>query len=274
MMSIREKRTTFKRRYIQLVCAVLYNCHFTGFVTGRIYKGDVKGVCVPGLNCYSCPGAIGACPLGSLQGAIANSAYKLPFYMLGTLMLFGVLLGRMICGFLCPFGLIQELVFKLPLPKFKKSKVTRTLSYLKYLILAVFVIGIPLTKLMPGFCKYICPAGTLLAGIPLVSMNANLQGMVGWLFTWKVFALAVCLLLCSVCFRAFCRFICPLGAIYSFFHPIAFFGMKVDKEKCTGCNACIRYCKMDTLRVGDRECIHCGECKKVCPQDAIHLRRL
>ena len=73
---------------------------------GNIYKGDLKGMCVPGLNCYSCPGAIGACPLGSLQSALLNSKFKTPYYILGLLIIFGALLGRVVCGFLCPFGLL------------------------------------------------------------------------------------------------------------------------------------------------------------------------
>nr|WP_026494924.1 4Fe-4S binding protein [Butyrivibrio sp. WCD3002] len=261
------------RQYSQLISAVLYNCHITGFADGRIYKGASKGVCVPGLNCYSCPGAVCACPLGSLQGALAKSAYKLPLYMLGTIILFGIFLGRVICGFLCPFGFLQELIYKLPFPKIKKNRITRALSYLKYVILLLFVVAIPMVKLLPGFCKYICPAGTLEAGIPLVIMDEHLQNQLGLLFSWKVFVLIMCIIACSVCYRAFCRFICPLGAIYSFFNPIAFFGMKVDKEKCTGCNACIHFCKMDTKKVGDHECIHCGECASVCPEGAISCGR-
>ena len=93
---------------IQLITAVLYNCNITGFAKGTIYQGDVKGLCVPGLNCYSCPGAVGACPLGSLQSALVSSKYKLPYYMLGVLLLFGIFFGRVICGFLCPFGFLQE----------------------------------------------------------------------------------------------------------------------------------------------------------------------
>ena len=259
----------FSRRYMQLIAAVLYNCNFKGFATGKIYKGNIKGLCAPGLNCYSCPGAVVACPLGSLQAALGGSAQKIPFYILGTLLLFGILLGRVICGFLCPFGLLQELLYKIPVPKIKKSRITKILSYVKYVVLGVFVVLIPFIKAAPGFCKYICPAGTLEAGIPLVLLNERLQDQIGFMFSWKVFILAACLLLNSFCYRAFCRFICPLGAIYSFFNPIAFFGVRVDKSKCTGCNACIRICKMDTSRVGDRECIHCGECRKVCPEGAI-----
>ena len=221
------------------------------------------------MNCYSCPGAVAACPLGSLQNAIAGSAYRFPLYMLGLLLLFGLFLGRLICGFLCPFGFLQDLLHKIPFPKIKKSRVTRVLSYLKYVILIVFVIVIPLVQLAPGFCEYICPAGTLEAGIPLVLMNELLQSKIGFLFSWKVFVLAAILLLCMFCFRAFCRFLCPLGAIYSFFNPIAFFGIRVDQEKCVGCNLCVKDCKMDVRCVGDRECIECGECQKKCPHDAI-----
>ncbi len=264
----------FKRKFTQLIAAVLYNFNFAGFIEGRIYKGKTKGVCAPGLNCYSCPGAVLSCPLGSLQGALQKSAYKVPLYMLGTLLLFGILLGRMICGFLCPFGLIQELLHLIPVPKIKKSRFTKILSYLKYIILAVFVVLIPIVRFVPGFCKYICPAGTLEAGIPLAIADEKLRTQLGFLFSWKVFLAAICILLCMFCYRAFCRFICPLGAIYSFFNPVSFFGITVDKEKCTGCNACISICKMDTKKVGDHECIHCGACKSVCPEEAIFYKNV
>ncbi len=272
IMRLHEHMAAFGRRYVQLLAAVLYNCHLSGFVTGRIGKSISKGICAPGLNCYSCPGAVVSCPLGSLQGALSMSAYRFPFYMLGTILLFGILLGRVICGFLCPFGLIQELLHAIPFPKVKKNRLTRALSYMKYVILALFVIVIPIVKMSPGFCKYICPAGTLEAGIPLVLLDEEIRETAGLLFSWKVYVLVVCILLCAVCYRAFCRFFCPLGAIYSFFNPVAFFGISVDRGKCTGCNACIAACRMDTKRVGDRECIHCGACRNVCPEDAIRYR--
>ncbi len=265
----RKTGRDFGRRYVQLITAVLYNCHITGFATGRIYRGSFKGICAPGLNCYSCPGAVFACPLGALQGALAGSARRIPYYVLGTFLLFGVLLGRVICGFLCPFGLIQELLHAVPLPKIRKSRVTRGLSCVKYGILIVLVIAYPLIRIAPGFCRIFCPAGTLEAGIPLVLKDAHLREQIGGLFSLKVAVLAACILLCMICYRAFCRFFCPLGAIYSLFHPIAFWGIRVEEEKCTGCQACVHACRMDVRRVGDRECIHCGDCRNVCPERAI-----
>jgi len=194
--------------------SIIYNSNFAGFVSGTIYQGNIKGICVPGLNCYSCPGAIGACPLGSLQSALGELRFKLPLYIVGTLVVFGTMLGRAICAFLCPFGLIQELLYKVPSPKIKKNIWTRRLSWLKYAVLIVFVIGLPIYHVIqssvsvPAFCKYICPAGTLTAGIPLVVMNSDLQAIIGALFM-SVFM-----------YRPFCRFLCPLGAIYSFFNRI------------------------------------------------------
>ena len=261
----------FGRRITQVVAAVLYNCNIKGFATGHIYKGKIKGLCVPGLNCYSCPGAVGACPLGSLQSGLLSlsTLKKIPYYVLGILILSGLLLGRFICGFLCPFGLLQELLDKIPVKKIKKNRVTAVLAYLKYVILAVFVIIIPLAFKFPGFCKFICPAGTLEGGIPLLIANESLRKIAGFLFSWKCGVLLVILILCVFCHRAFCRFLCPLGALYSLFNPVSFFGIKVDKEKCNGCNACVRHCKMDVKKVCDKECVQCGDCREVCAQNAI-----
>ena len=263
-----------KRRFTQVICAVLYNCNFTGFTKGTIYKGELKGACVPGLNCYSCPGAIASCPLGSLQTALLSSRYKFPYYILGILLLFGVLFGRIICGFLCPFGLLQELLYKIPTKKAKKNKWTRRLSYVKYGILLVFVIGIPLIFYVPGFCKYICPAGTLEGGIPLVFLNEKLQRLLGGLFNWKLLVLFVILVSVVFIFRGFCRFICPLGAFYGLFHKVSILGMQVEEHKCTHCSQCVKHCKMDIRHVGDAECIACGECIDVCKSHAISYKKV
>lgn len=259
----------FRRRYIQVISALLYNANFKGFMEGKIYQGDIKGACVPGLNCYSCPGALGSCPLGALQNSITAANKKIPFYIVGTLLLFGVLLGRVICGFLCPFGLIQELLYKIPSPKLKKNRITKVLSKMKYVILIVFVIVISFINKYPAFCKLVCPAGTLEGGIPLVLKNDSIAAMTGILFNWKVTILIIIIVGSIFIYRDFCRFICPLGAIYAFFNKISIFGVCVDESKCIHCDKCIRECKMDISCVGDKECIQCGECKKVCPTGAI-----
>lgn len=267
----------FKRHLIQLLAALLYNLNFQGFATASLYQGPLKGACVPGLNCYSCPGAIGACPIGSLQAALAASDRKLPLYMIGNLLAFGALLGRTVCGWLCPFGLIQDLIDKIPLPKVRKGAWSRVLSWGKYLVLGGLVIAAPIALAQvtgvgtPAFCAWLCPAGTLEAGLPLVSADAVLQAMTGALFTWKVAVLVALLAVCLFVYRPFCRFLCPLGALYSFFNRFALLRYRVDEERCTGCGSCVAACKVDVRCVSDRECIQCGACATICPEDAIRF---
>ena len=272
-----------KRRLVQLYCALLYNAHIKGFFEGEIYKSKsptTKGICVPGFNCYSCPGAVGACPLGSLQNALASSGKQVGFYVFGIIMLYGLILGRTICGWLCPLGLIQELLHKIPTPKIKKSRVTRALSYLKYVILGVFVVGITTWYgvahgvALPAFCKYICPAGTFEGAVFLLAnpKNASDFGMLNILFTRKFVIMLIIGLACVFCYRTFCRFICPLGAIFGLFSKVAVVGVKVDPVRCNHCGNCVRNCQMDVRHVGDHECIHCAKCMDVCNQNALSLK--
>lgn len=261
-----------KRRLIQLYAALLVNANLKGYITGKIYTGNLKNLCSPGLNCYSCPGASFACPLGALQDSMAQTNDRAAFYIIGILALFGLTLARTICGFLCPVGLGQELLYKIKTPKLKKSRYTRVLSFFKYVLLAVMVIAIPLIYHgIPAFCKYVCPAGTFegAGGLLANSNNAGFFAMLGNLFTWK-FCLLVFFIVGSIfVYRFFCRFFCPLGAIYGFFNKWALIGVKLDEDKCVDCGMCIQTCKMDIKHVGDHECINCGECVSVCPTQAI-----
>ncbi len=103
-------------------------------------------------------------------------------------------------------------------------------------------------------------------------LNQSMRGAVGWLYAWKNVLLLVTVVLSVLIYRPFCKYICPLGAVYSVFNPISVFRYCVDREKCTGCGMCKKVCKMQVDPVehaNHLECIRCGECKKACPVKAI-----
>ena len=263
------------RLAIQGVATLIQNANLKGFFEGKIYTGPVKNICVPGLNCYSCPGAIGSCPIGSLQTFLTKFKIKIPYYVVGLLLFFAAVLGRTVCGFLCPFGMIQELINLIPFP-FKKNrfKGDKAFRYLKYVILAACVIILPICfKLTPFFCKYICPSGTI-AGIILMITDSAIASKLGAIFTWKVIILISILVSSLIIWRPFCKYICPLGAIYSLFNRVSLMRLKVDESKCINCGKCAKACKMcvDPVKTPNSgECIRCMDCAKACPEHAITL---
>lgn len=270
-------KQNIRRKMIQIAAFGLSNAHVGNFAKGTIYKGPWKQFCNPGLNCYSCPAASVACPIGALQAVTGSMDFSFSFYMVGFLLAVGVLLGRLVCGFLCPFGLIQELIHKIPSPKLKLPKWPR---YLKYIILVVFVgiLPVAVTNFMgvgkPAFCQYICPSGTLLGGIPLMVKNENLRQMLGWLFSWKMLLLIGTIVGCVLVYRFFCKVICPLGAIYGVLNKVSIYHLDIDESKCVHCGKCARICKMDVnpvLTPDSAECIRCGACAAGCPTGAIRI---
>ena len=280
-----KKRRFFKtdkiRIIVQTLWTLLSNSFLTGFARGKIYMGTSKRFCLPGLNCYSCPGALGACPVGALQ-AVIGSEHKITLYVSGFLIFIGALFGRFVCGWLCPFGLVQDLLYKIPF--FKKIgtfKGDRALRYLKYVILLVFVIIMPMFFLddygisTPYFCKYICPSGMLFGGIPLASVNEGIRASVGFLYAYKGAILAVTVILSIIIYRPFCKYICPLGAIYSFFNRISVLRIRNDEDKCINCKRCEKACKMNVAVLSEpdsAECIRCGLCVKSCPTESLSMR--
>jgi ferredoxin-type protein NapH len=275
-------RLLTRRGWVQILSAVALNPFVPNFFTGSIVQARSKGICVPVLNCYSCPSAWGACPIGSLQHAFAGLRYRLSIgefqlglYALGSIGVVGSLVGRFPCGWFCPFGLLQEWLHKIPGPKLR---VPRMLRYLKYVVLVLTVFVLPALVLSAvgygdtWFCKWICPAGTLEAGLPLVAADADIRAAVGLLFAWKASLLVVFLLWMIVSHRPFCRTICPLGALLGLFNKISLLRLRVASAKCLSCGSCSRVCPVDLdvpKQPNSPECIRCLKCVKACETGCI-----
>ncbi|MBR5419926.1 MAG: 4Fe-4S binding protein [Lachnospiraceae bacterium] len=275
------KKQKLIRKSVQAGWGILSNGNLKGFLRGKIYQGKLKNFCVPGMNCYSCPGALGACPIGAMQAVFDGRKRKFSFYVLGYLAAIGVIAGRFICGWLCLFGLIQELLYRIPTPKIRiPEKADRLLRYLKYVFLFLFVFVLPFFYRSefgtgePFFCKYICPVGTLEGGIPLLLLNEGMRAAAGLLFKWKFAILLLCILSSIFIYRPFCKYVCPLGAFYALFQRISLIRLRFNEASCVHCGACAGACRMNvdpTKAPNSTECIRCGECVKSCPQGALHF---
>ncbi|MDE7324563.1 MAG: 4Fe-4S binding protein [Lachnospiraceae bacterium] len=266
-----------KRKLIQTAAFGFTNSHIGNFASGKLYTGKWKQFCNPGLNCYSCPAATLACPIGAMQAVAGSMQYNFSFYAVGFLLAAGVLLGRFICGWICPFGLVQELFYQIPS---RKCRLPKLFPYIKYGILAIFVLLLPIavTNYMgmgkPAFCQYICPSGTLFGGIPMTAAHSELRTTTGFLFGLKISILILTILACVFIFRFFCKTLCPLGAIYGLLNRISIYHLEVDRQSCIKCGKCARTCKMDVDPVtapNSAECIRCGACAAACPKQAIRL---
>ncbi len=269
-----------RRSLTQILTSIVSNAYLVGFLQGKIFQGGTKAICVPGLNCYACPGALGSCPIGSLQAVLGSRGKSFSFYLAGFLAAVGTTSGRFTCGWLCPFGLLQDLLYKIP--GVKKIRIPRgtgewIAEKLRYILLVVFVIILPLFVVdflgqgSPAFCTYICPSGTF-SGLLLMINNEGLRAAVGWLFAWKNLILFLVVVASVIVYRPFCRYMCPLGAIYGLFNPVALYRFRVEKEKCTSCGVCQKVCKLDIpvyQKPNSTACIRCGDCITACPHSAI-----
>lgn len=277
---MKKLKFTKVRLFVQVLYTIITNGYAYGYLNGKIYKGPLKYACMPGLNCYSCPGAIGSCPIGALQAALNERNVQIPFAVLGFLFIFGSIFGRFVCGWLCPFGLLQDLLHKIPL--FRKRKQLphhAILKYGKYVILFGLVIvgsSFVFTGLakVPAFCKYFCPSGTFMGAIPLLTANADLRAQIGGLFYWK-FAILIAIVLLSIkVYRPFCQYLCPLGAIYGWFNKFSLVQIRWEKDACTSCMSCQKACPVnlppEKISVSP-ECIKCGKCVEACNAGCLKL---
>ncbi len=271
-----------KRPWYQAAFALGLNAWLPSWFKGEIFQGGIKGVCVPALNCYSCPSALGACPIGVIQSSLGALRFNLSvaekkfgLYVVGLLGAVGSVVGRMPCGWVCPFGYFQELLHKIPSPKIK---LPRLMSYFRYVVLATMVVALPLLVVddfgygQTWFCKWMCPAGTFEAGIPLMLIKADLRPLIGFMYYWKLGLLALFLGWFVLSRRPFCRTMCPLGAIFGLFNKASLFRMAVDDEKCTLCDKCYKDCPVE-IKIYESpnspNCVRCLKCVSSCKFGAI-----
>ena len=199
-----------------------------------------------------------------------NELFELPWqnillFLVSTIG-FTLILGRAICGFLCPMGLIQDITDKIR-QKTKiegikmNDKMYEAIAPVKWCMVLIFV-GLCFSG--GNFCNF-CHA---------VAVSPILAGMSTSLY---VSGFLMVLVLMGGFFkrRAFCT-ICPLGTIMGFFHKISLFRVKKDCQSCTECGACYEACPMgikmiyterEKADVTHANCIMCGECVKCCPED-------
>ena len=257
------------RRLVQTFLGFgVINGYGKGFIPpGALWQGSSNGFCVPALNCYACPGSLFACPIGTLQHFVIIRS--IPLYFSGLFITLSMTLGRIACGTLCPFGYIQELLYKFPS---LKLRIAAWLTYLKYAVLAGLVFVIPYVSLQPWFSK-LCPVGTLIGGLPWVTINTEIRMMAHELFWVKVGILITVVVLSAMAKRPFCRVICPLGAIFSLFNRVSLVRLRWNESACTHCDKCTRICPMDISVYKDannHNCIRCLDCTQ-CPAVSVTL---
>ncbi|MCX6344406.1 MAG: 4Fe-4S binding protein [Armatimonadetes bacterium] len=218
----------------------------------------------PVFYCDSCPWSVMACPLGMFMRYSKMRLF--PFITVAMLAIVGAFGGRIICGWVCPFGLLQDLLYKI---RTRKLAIPPQARYLKYVILVVFLVGVP--YFFPtskfSFCDG-CPSGTLENMLPKAfighfSVSSGLFNGFTPRFYTRVSILLATLLLSVFVSRGFCRTLCPLGAIFGLFNKFSIFRYNQTFQKCNSCGGCKKVCPVDidpVKEINGAECIRCYEC--------------
>lgn len=235
---------------------------------------EAKWLCNPVLSCHSCALAWFACPVGIF---VHYSGWHLfPFLAAGTVLIVGALVGRLMCGWVCPFGFVTDLLYKIPSPKFDLPAWT---GYIKYVVLVLTVVLFPFLwgeNTTASFCRF-CPASALQITLPGF-ITGGFAGTTIWTII-KVAILAIILILAIFSSRSFCKVLCPIGAMLGPLNYVSFWAMSLPaKRPCTGCAKCDKVCPvngqpMSRISKGMApnrvdECIVCHDCQGVCPHRA------
>jgi len=223
----------------------------------NVYFLRLRSLCIPALNCHSCPAAVFACPIGVLVNFASLRVF--PFVAIGILGLVGTIGGRLVCGWICPFGFLQDGLYKVPT---RKLTLRPGLAYGKYLMLLGLVLMVPFffPKSALVFCR-VCPAGTVESSIPWRIIGVSSPFTFG--FPLRIGILLSMLVLMIVVSRGFCRLLCPLGAIFSVFNRFSLLRMRLTKHDCSNCGLCAKRCPVEidpVKQMNSPECIRCLKC--------------
>ena len=250
----REKKLK-KRRIVQISSLIMVNLAGVGIIFKMLYT--------PYLHCYACPLASTACPIGAIQNFIILG--KVPYYLIGYTTLFFTVLGRVFCGWMCPFGILQDAVDKI----FNRRK--RTVHKFRFTKFIVLILTLAAAWKFSDtlFCK-ICPVGFIEAAVPYRMEH----GMIfDTLFILRILFFIFLIGIIFFISRFWCRNLCPLGAWAGIFNKISFLRLHV-KDSCDRCGACVSACPMGLIPYQSErstDCILCGECVEACPKNAIEL---
>lgn len=246
----------------------------------------------------------------ALQFALYDVVF--PWLALASFLIVGVLIGKSLCGWICPFGFVQDLVGFIKRKQADFSSRTHdSMVYMKYFVLgiALFVsVTFSVSKLMgtgDGYEKAIgiftkapfttlSPAETLFGTVPKMIFNFRMalvsksvmDAMSGIstlppLFWVQFFIMAFVLVFAAFIPRGWCRYFCPHGAIMAVLNRFSFLGLRRDPVKCAkgGCRLCVSACPMRVPildlpweKFSDPECIYCMKCADACHDKAIKLK--
>jgi ferredoxin len=182
--------------------------------------------------------------------------------------LLAIIGNKIICGWACPFGSLQELIYSLPILKKIKSKklpfaVTNFVRTLFFIVMLVILFGIIGGKKGMVVYHYVNPFNLFNLDFDEVSISISI---------------IVFLSVAVFVYRPFCQLICPFGFISWAFEKISFNRVKIDFKLCTNCKTCVKACPLEAAKgILEKkkfraDCFSCTRCLKVCPVDAIEYK--
>jgi len=260
----------FKQRVVQTLSLIVLNSNVRG--------AETFGFCLPVMHCNTCPWSWTLCPVYKLTELVQfhEPLVSVEWLVIAAIFAVCAFVGRFFCGWICPAGFVQDLLYKIPSPKFS---IPIHMQWLKYGFLFITVVAVAyfIGKEVPAFfCAY-CPTSTIESIIPAMIFSPEyVLGAAGY---WRFPVLALVLLLAVTSARSFCKIMCPIGAMVAITNKFSLFSIKLSADKCIHCHKCDKSCPMDVpvekcattgKKVSrDLECVECLTCEGVCPTTAI-----